>query len=490
MYKTKLLQILNHLSPKEKKQFQEFVASPYFNQREEAKVMLSHLLSLPPEDPGLHRRSVYRVVYGKAQLNETRLRLETSHLYKLLKRFLAQKAYEKDDSASELYLLTSLREHKLTKVFEIEQKRFDSKLAQSATQDGDYHYAQFKKEAEANAMYGQQYLRLPDPHLQAKIDHLDRYYLLLKLKESCEMRNRERILNTPYELHLLAEIRAFLQQNQAWLAEDPALAIYSLILQLQDAELAKKPDLERLDQLLTLLAQHHQLVNQQEARGMYKHAQNYCIRCVNLGIAGFRERLLAIYQQGLENGLLLVTGTIAPTDYQNIVITALRLDKLAWAKSFAEEYQSKLVAEGRNNAYHMVLAHIYNAEGRNSDAIQLLQSVQFSDISFQLNARMLLFQLYYEQQAWEAALYHLEAFNIFVRRNKQIPTPRRKAYSNQLKLSRKLILLAEKTKKLGGEEFRKETESLHRQLQHTSQLVNRNWLVGKLQKLKDIYLKG
>ncbi|MEL7535108.1 MAG: hypothetical protein AAFN10_27645, partial [Bacteroidota bacterium] len=68
MYKTKLLQILNVLSQKEKKHFQEFVDSPYFNQREEAKVMLAHLLSLPPDDPGLHRRSVYRVVYGKAQL--------------------------------------------------------------------------------------------------------------------------------------------------------------------------------------------------------------------------------------------------------------------------------------------------------------------------------------------------------------------------------------------------------------------------------------
>ncbi|MFK7925850.1 MAG: hypothetical protein AB8H47_28130 [Bacteroidia bacterium] len=484
MYKTKLLKVLYSLDPKERKQFQDFVASPYFNQREETKKMLEHLLSLTPDDPGLHRRNVYRVVYGKAQLNETRLRLETSNLYKLLKRFLAQKAYENDDSSTALYLLTALRERKLSKSFEIEQKKLESGLAEQQQRSADYHHTQFQKEAEANGMYGQQYLRLPDPHLQAKIDHLDRYYLLIKLKESCEMRNRERILNTPYQRHLLPEIRSFLAANPQWMEEDPPMAIYALILQLQDAEEANTPDLATLDRLLDLLAQNYQLVSEHEARGMYKHAQNYCIRNVNLGAEGFRERLFAIYQQGLSNQLLLPADTLAPTDYQNIALTALRLEKLDWARSFAEEYHHKLVAAGRNNAYQMVLAHIYSAEGRNSDAIQLLQTVQFSDIAFQLNARMLLFQLYYEQQSWEAALYHLEAFSIFVRRNKQIPNPRRKAYSNQLKFSRKLILLAEKAKKWGGEEFHKETESLHRQLQHTSQLVNRNWLVGKLMTIR------
>lgn len=484
MYKTKLLQALKVMSAKEQRQFQDFVNSPYFNQKDSSKQMLSYLLSLPPEDPGLHRQRVYQAVFGKAQFDDTKLRLETSYLYQLLKRFIAQQAYEQDPFSEGLFLLSSLRERKLIRIFEIESKRLEKQLARAKVQDADYHFAQFQKESEANGMYGLQYLRRPDPHLQAKINHLDRYYLLIKLKECCEMRNRERILNTPYQLDFLPEIRDFLATKAEWLEAEPALAIYALILQLQDEEADREGKLDTLDQLLQLFARHHDQFSPQEARGMYKHAQNYCIRKLNQGDADFRMRLFQLYQQGLHNQLLLPNGKLAPTDYQNIALTAIRLGKLDWARTFAETYRSKMDKVGQENAYQMIQAHLYKAEGRNHDAIQLLQSVSFSDISFQLNARMLLFQLYYEQEAWETALYQVEAFNIFVRRNKQISPSRREAYQNQLRLSKRLILLVEKRQKLGGEEFHKDIELLHRQLQHTSQLVNRNWLVGKLQSLR------
>ena len=482
MQKSKLVQVLSALNKREKQQFRRFVKSPYFNTRTESLKLLDYLLKKEQEATDLDRQQAFKAIWGRKEWDDSQMRLEISYLYKLLKRYLAQLNFEADEEAFSLRLLRQLRERQLERVFTIEQKRLERHLEAQPYRDANFHEVQFNKESEANGMYGQQYLRLPNPHLQAKIDHLDQFYLMIKLKEACEMRNRERILGIPYQQHLIPEIRQFLAKHPDWLQESPSLQIYLSILTLQDHE--SNPNVEQMEHLRSLLQINYPSLNPEEARGMFKHAVNYCIRQVNRSQAGFKNILFHLYEQGLQNQLLSSSGQITPSDFINISLIALQLGKEDWASDFIEQYQHSLPEQGRENAYYLTLAHLYRYQGHLSKAIQLLQEVQFSDISYQLNARMLLLFLFYDQQEWESALYHIEAFQIFVRRQKQLFRDRKKAYINQLTLSRKLILIAERGKKWGGEESHKDIESLHRQLQHTSQLVNRDWLVGKLSEIR------
>jgi len=259
----------------------------------------------------------------------------------------------------------------------------------------------------------------------------------------------------------------------------PILAIYRQILSCY-----RQPDeLSVFYELKHLLKVHAASFLPDEARGIYRHAQNHCIRRINVGKTAFSQELLELYEQQLASELIFIQGELDHTDFKNIVAVGLRLKRFDWVRQFMENYKKRVSSAYRDNVYHISQASLLYEQGQFRDAIRLLQTVAFTDIFYQLSARMLLIKLYYEMEENERLFYALDAFERFLRRNTNLARERREGHRNFISSTRRIAKLRERKDLLLASDFLKRKQVLHSKLSETAKISNLVWLEERLELL-------
>ena len=84
--RNKLFLVLNRFSKKEIKQFEQFLDSPYFNQRADLQSLLKTWEQ--HRGQGLSAEKLYQAIYPKRKFKVQELRLLMSYLFRLLEQFL------------------------------------------------------------------------------------------------------------------------------------------------------------------------------------------------------------------------------------------------------------------------------------------------------------------------------------------------------------------------------------------------------------------
>ena len=106
-----------------------------------------------------------------------------------------------------------------------------------------------------------------------------------------------------------------------------------------------------------------------------------------------------------------------------------------------------------------------------------LKDVQFTDPKYYINANLLLLRSYYALRDTEALLYLIEAFRIFVIRNRKIPADQKRGYTNFLRFAKKLVMLKHHDFTYAREDLSKKIEQLRTQIEKTDNLFNRYCLL-------------
>ena len=115
------------------------------------------------------------------------------------------------------------------------------------------------------------------PSLQEKMDALDAFYFTVKMGDGAEALSRNIILNAEYELHFIEELCEMYDRSEAHF---PAVtALYRQLLRCQE-----EPSIQKhYDRFVKMLFEQAQHFSKEETRALFKTAQNYCIRRINLG---------------------------------------------------------------------------------------------------------------------------------------------------------------------------------------------------------------
>ena len=131
----------------------------------------------------------------------------------------------------------------------------------------------------------------------------------------------------------------------------------------------------------------------------------------------------------------------------------------------------------RENAYNYNLANLYFHKNMFNEVKDALKDVQFTDPKYYINANLLLLRSYYALRDTEALLYLIEAFRIFVIRNRKIPTEQKRGYTNFLRFAKKLVMLKHHDFTYAREDLSKKIMQLRSQIEKTENLFNRYWLL-------------
>ncbi len=482
MHATKLIQVLKSLNKREIKSFKDYVASPFFNKKQELIELCNYIIKYHPEyeHRNLKKELIYSKICNAKSYSDQQMRLWISNLFILLKGWMAYQFGQRDIYQTDVYALSEMVQYNLEGLSVQLYDKVKRKMEKRKVRDAGYYYTLFELEGVKDQMESAKN-RKYNPLLQQKVNHLDCFYLIQKLKYACEMLNRQQIIKADYDFYLVEQIVAFLKQESNPYKDVAAIKVY---LAIWDSLWDKDND-EQLYYLIDLLKKEEACFELTELRGLYKYAQNFCIRRINKGKESFYEPLFDIYKQLLENETILQSKAHFANDYLNIAVIGLRLNQYDWVRSFIDTYKQVLPRTQQNNLYYYNLALFYYETKDYDDAIETLHEVHFEDALNNINARCLLVKIYYDAQEWEVLTYYIDAFKAYLLRNQKISKVIRDRVLQFLKTLLKFVWFFQNQHIKKTEPFTKRMEKLKGEMAKPKPMLNPRWVGERFKRLSE-----
>lgn len=470
MHRSKIISLLATCNGHELKRFRVFLNSPYFNQYPEVLVLFDHLKAHWPEfGAGIEKESIFQFVWPEEPFNAAQLRHLTSRLCQLLETFWSVQAVMKDPFEKDRLLLNTFEDRNLDKYFLQTLNQLEEKLKGGVQRDSVYHFRRFQLAQASHSYTIHRQNRQLESSIENVLEALDTWYFSRKLMFSCAAINRQNILSIQSDLGFLKEIQQHLTSVPKEI--QPVVEVYLRILEfLEDVNQE-----EAYQRLLVLLETHKQAFPQEELSVMYAFALNYCIRQLNLGKADYLAKLFDLYLLVVEEQLLFIAGYLPPQHFKNIVTVGLRLARFEEVQQFVAASARYVPVPFRENAtiYSHAELHFYQEEY--GESLRLLQEVEFTDVFYHLDAKSLLLKTYYELFDPDPLFSLVDAFRVYLRRNRKISDYQRTIYRNLVKFTNWLMRA-----RLGD---RRILRKLTQEMASSPDVSSLVWLQAKLEEL-------
>lgn len=448
------------------KELELYISTPIFNKNRDVLNLLSILKKYYPDynHKGLTHNTIANGLSENSNIKK--LRYVMTDLTKLVEQFIAFKNYQEN---SGLHLIKAYQKRGLNKFFLQELNKKHAELENSNIRD-EIHYKTIHELNEVSFQHSQQTdNRNIDTKLQELVDNLDYHYLSKKLKYSSEIINRMNILNVKYDIKLLENLLEYLDKNP--LTNKASILVYQLVLQtLQEPE--KEENYKKLKKKIDTYLESFE---KEEQYDLFGYLQNYCIKQINTGKNDYLLELFSNYSDMINTKVVIKNNEIAQFDFKNIVTVALRVEKYKWTENFIEKFQHYLSGVHRTNAYTYNKARLDYYQKNYRNCLKQLLTVEFTDIYYGLDSRSLLLKTYFELEDYESAISLINAFKIYLKRDKKISEYQKTTYLNFLKISNLLIRF-----KLG---YLKDSEKIFNTLDSTKQVADLTWLRQKAKAL-------
>lgn len=429
MENSHLHQLVQSLSPIERREARKFLLSPFFNQRTD----LVELYDWLTERAEPVREEAWRRLFGPQPYDDQKLRLLMSYLHRMLEQYVSIKEWGADPLGADLSLLTAYRKRALPGAFERAQKSLEKSLEAQPLRNSYYHDSRFKLQWEAHQLT---YARTPTEGsaLRQLMREADILYLSQKLRLIC--------LFTAHQAVYQTDGGADIDETTIALAERPDMAdVPAVAMYLHCYRMLRYPESEaHFLKFKNLLLEQSERFLAEEMHGLYILAINYCVRRLNAGHLHYFHEVLDLYKAGLEKGYLLENGALSRFTYHNVVAAGLHVGELDWVDYFIHHYKNSLEKRYRESSFSFNLARLEYARHRHGSVLELLQKANYRDPLLNLAAKTLLLKTYFDLNEYDLLQSHLDAMRNYIHR-KRVIGYHRTNYLNIIRYTEKMIRL-------------------------------------------------
>lgn len=466
MYKSKPIQILKAFNSQDLKDFDKFIQSPFFNKNDVLIKLFGILKKEAPdfEGPGVDREKIYTKLFNSKEFEESKLRYAFSDLSKLLEKYIIIRELEKNKTKENLLLLDFYKANDIEKYFNQVYDEVTKQMANSP-EDSDYFFNKYLIDEIIFNYTSVKRDKSLDEVLQQVANNLDNYYFSKKLKYYCEMYTRQNFLNSSYQTRFLNEILNHIETQDY--SNYPAILVYYYILK----TLREEESEENYQNLLKLLKESSSQFSKEEIRDLYFHAQNYCTKKINQGEMEYLREYFNLSIILLDKELIYEDGFIIPPTFKNIVTVGLRLGEYEWTENFIYTYKEKLSPKYRENAFTYNLAWLHFFKEEYKKTLRLLNNVEFMDVYYVLDSKILLLKTYYELDDADAFYSLIDSFYVYLRRNELISNYQKDICLNFVKFAKRLMRIKEGDIKAA--------EKLIEEVNETKQIASISWILQK-----------
>ncbi len=475
---TKLVGIIRSLDKPARLAGRRFLESPYFNNSHELVIIYMEILKLLEKDKAVGKLHIWKKIEKEAPFNDLRFRKYCSDLSKLMEQFLAQLAYDEDTLQQKIFLLRGLnkRAQKADKLVKGIERVIKETAEAYPYRGSDFFLFQYLSQKEVYEIKDYGIQRSIEDNVEAMSTYLDLFYFGDKLRLILAAESRKKVKVHDSQIALLDDIIALVDKNKATLELSPQVKIYTQIYKMATSEQGD----DYFYELKRLIAENALFFPREVAVGeFYNAAQNYCIKKMNAGQSAFVQELFDIFKMLIDQDLLISNDMITPWYFRNIVVVALRLGQYQWTEAFIENHQDYLPSDLRDNAVSFNLAQLYFYQKKYSAVIEQLQHVEYDDLSYNLNGKIMLLLTYYETDEIDALYSFTDAFRTYLtrqRKAKKLPKSKADDYLHLIRFVRALVKIFPGDKAA--------LAKLKAEVQATKGVVNANWLLEKIAEME------
>lgn len=479
MVKTKLYQLLQSLTKAEWREFERFVASPYFNTHEKCKFLLAALQNTFHNNTWdtLDEQELELNLLGKQGYNEAYFRIVKSQLTRLLEKFFIQKQLEKKSLYQNHFLKNSLIEKGLFKYFEQQvaqekRKEKEQEKKKLLKKGMDYYLSNY-----LSAVDYFNYLQLKSSRnisfdvIANSIRRLDEFFLIHRLHLMNSNLSIQRHLKIEEGLPFLEEVSQMVSSN--YFTNSPLMQSYFYALQL-----FLHPEEEHwLDKIQEQIEQQSGIIPKQELNEFYTILINHYIRKSSSG-KNYYSKVLALYKLMAAYDFLCPEQYITEGKFKNIVTLGCLFQEFDWTKTFIETYREKLPANNRDSVFHFNMGGFYFHQQQFEKAQNHLIQVEHFDVYYTVNVRSLLLRIYYETEQYFALTQAMSPFKDVIRKQKRFTTVYKQSYLRFISVLSKLTKMAQNYKPV-----EKRKNQLAEKVKAYPSIFHQQWLLEKIGEL-------
>ncbi|MEM7368926.1 MAG: hypothetical protein AAF587_10045 [Bacteroidota bacterium] len=475
MHNSKLIHILSVLNPEELKRLYKFLKSPYYNANPHLIKLYKILRVDHPHfsSPTLSKERVFRKLFPDNAYNHAKLLNLMSDLTALVRTYLQHLQLETEAHTQEHLLLAAYASRpEAYELFVRQADKTQDHLHQLSHQSPTYHERLFRLNKLSLSHPKTDKFSLSKSQYEDSLYHLDCWYIQEKLLLSCEVKAREKPLSEHYDIWLAEQLRS---KSEEYQMNHPTTRAYLDILDLlQGGEESVYYQLKQL--FLSSFAQFSPI----EKQNILQSLINYTIQQGNQGQRPFVRENFELYQFGLSKQLFLEQGILDDMIYLSIVNIALRVGESSWCLDFIQSHHSLLPEGKQKDAHALATALWHYRQQQTGETIQLLRQLDFKNVYYQIQARVLLIKVYVEtiqqdSENIELVISLSQAFERYIRRNKTISATNRTALLNFTLIVRRLAKFRDR---IGTEG--QSVNKIKQELQAMGSVYNRNWLGEQL----------
>lgn len=469
MYKSKLIKIYSNFNRSEKALFKKWVNSPVHNQHKDVLLLFEFIFSKRGHFTTLSitKEKAYQFIYA-ASYNDLRLRHLMSLGVTILEKFVRFLIQDSNDFLQQKSLIQFYKDRELNKFSQQQIQKAKSVQEDQLIKDGPYYHNQYELETAIFEQAGEDE-RVRTTNLQAIFDAYSTAFVIEILRHACtaltyQNLNKKNQFNIPFLPQVLEQIE---------------LGTYQEIISVQFyyysyKSLTEPNQASHYQQLKKLLFEHYQALESSEIKNIHVIALNFCIKQLNNGDEKYVQEVFDLFKYGLDYNILIKNNVLSRFTYKNIITAALRLKEINWTSQFLEQYTPYLHTKYQKNYHHFASAKLLYTKGDYDETMHLLLQVEYDDLFLNLDAKMILLKIYYEQGSTDALEALLHSFYIYLQR-KEIMGYHQSNYKNNIKFTRKLLHLATYDKE--------SLEKLRQQIEQASPLTEKFWLLQQIHKL-------
>jgi len=481
----KALQIIRTFTKEEMKEFEKFLASPYFSTGRDMMPLFTYLKKYHPEyknQKALELDAVHKAlsVKGKKTGADTTRKL-LSDLYGQAERFLIQRGLDQKVNLQGTLLLGSLREKYLYSLYDSKAGIVEKYFIPGGNVEPDFYAERSSFEAEKSYYYSQ---RTDQNKYFESFNKMTDGIVLFILMAVFESIPNEIIMKYSYDLSnkngLLGEFEKAIDFDlllkNLKLIEHEHYKTLALHYYLYKAYKDTNDDASYVS-CRDLLFENYSIYSQKQLFSLCIYLEALCIRRVDLLKPEFEEEQMKIYRFMYEKKILSFTDKehIPLPFFKNVIITA-GLNMIEWTDDFVATNLPQVEPGNRQSIKNLWEARKCLLLKDYTGVIQHTHRIDFNFYLLKIEIRKLYLMAYYELGYFEEARSMAETYYKYLTQNPEVAEKLKEGNLNFVSIYKKLLKMKES----------KLTEKLHevkKEIEASKHIIKRGWLLEKANEL-------
>lgn len=434
MENSNLVLLVFSLSNLELKQFRLWLKSDLHNSRKELVRLFDWIMRFHRKTDlsKMTKEKAFKIVFPKQEYEDKQLRYAMSFLLQQVRDFMAWKQLQNDEMQQQRYLLISLRQRKLTKLFEQQFKKTNQFIENQPNRNIDYYFNQYQLRLEEYESLQTQ-SRSKNVPLKEISENFTIYMITTILRLQCKILAHKSISQTEYDAQIFEKLLELLE-NDVY-QNIPSIQVYY-----KSYQALTTLDVSFYNDLKQLILQHFYQFPPNEIGDILILTINFCIKKLNKGETDFLKEAFDWYKKGFGENVLIKDGELSRFTFNNVTIAGLKLQEYDWTKQFMETHKQYIAKAHQHDTYYFNLALWYQYQNQFDEVLELLLQVDFKDVLHALQAKRLMIKVYYKLEALKPLESLLGSIKVYLHRHKSLGY-HRQDYLKLIRYVKKLIQL-------------------------------------------------